>query len=603
MIGLHFLRPEWLWLLPVAAILFWLALRRGGNSGAWATYCDPVLLEAQMHEGAGGRQWLPWCLLGASWMLGIIALAGPSWQQQSIPVYSELQSRVILFDLSRSMDSGDLSPSRLVRARFKLTDLVNEAGARQQALIVFAGDSFIVSPLTDDRDTLTNLIPALDTGTVPVQGSRADLALTMAAQLIDNADAKRVQVVLVTDGVNHDSIPIAGRLADLGHTVSVIAVGSEQGAPISLPEGGLLKDSAGNIVVAGVDHEMLRELTRRGRGHYVNIAADDSDIAWFNRVETPAGGLSLDVARTTVTGSGGTLRWLDGGIWLLLPLALLASFGFRRGALLGLLIATAVPDQAAIAFGWEDLWQRPNQRAASAINAGDPATVPSDASPEWQGVGAYRQDDYESAIAGFSVGDKAVDWFNRGNALAKAGRLQGAIDAYDAALERQGDMDDARANRELVSKLLDQQQQAGNQSGNQSNEKSDEQTREEQDKSQEDAAAGRDDGSGDAERAEPDQQRGTEPQDQTQGGDGEAADDDSEQQSDLADLPQPEDYDPAQQGTADTIARSPELKSEDRQALEQWLQRVPDDPGGLLRRKFRYQLGERPRRSREAQQW
>ena len=123
-------------------------------------------------------------------------MAGPAWERQPQPVYSASQGRVLLFDLSQSMSSTDIAPSRLQLARFKLADLVRDGVDRQQALIVFAGDAWVVAPFTDDNETLLNLVPSLETGTAPIQGSRTDLALSAARELISNAAEREVELIL-----------------------------------------------------------------------------------------------------------------------------------------------------------------------------------------------------------------------------------------------------------------------------------------------------------------------------------------------------------------------------------------------------------------------
>ena len=214
---LHFLRPGWLFALPVCIAILWMLWRRLGGNSQWQGQCDPALLKALLVGAGSGRQWIPLAGLGLMWLLAVIALAGPTWYQKPQPVFNKLQSRVLILDLSQSMDSSDISPSRLERARYKLTDLISQAGSTQQSLIVFAGDAFVVSPFTDDHKTLINLIPSLTSQTVPVQGSRADKALNLARELIDNAGVSRAEIVILTDGVNPKSLEIATALTGAGH--------------------------------------------------------------------------------------------------------------------------------------------------------------------------------------------------------------------------------------------------------------------------------------------------------------------------------------------------------------------------------------------------
>jgi len=602
--GFNFLRPWWLLLLPVVLFLAWCCYRRQSAVSTWQSHCDPALLAAQIDAQAASRPWLPFAILGFGWVVAIFALSGPVWQQQAVPVYSELSSRIILFDLSQSMDSNDLVPSRLSRARYKLNDLVSGAGARQQALVVFAGDSFVVSPFTDDQDTLINMIPALDTATMPVQGSRPDRGLMEAQRLIANAAVERVQIVIITDGANRESVTAAGQLAKSGHRVHVIAVGTREGAPIPLADGGLLKNSVGDIVVPSVDHEMLRRLAEAGNGRYFDLSAGDDNIAWLNRSEILQGSGDAVLQREVVAGSGGTLRWLDGGIWLLLPLALLASLGFRRGALIVLVLAALQPARPAMAFEWDQLWLTPDQRAANAIAHNQPDAVPPAAAPGWRGAAAYRQEDFDAAAAAFSNGETAMNRYNLGNTLAKSGKLDEAIEAYDHALEIDPQMEDARFNRDLVERLRQQQQsqqqrsgENGDSSGNEesTSPESPERQSPDEDRAGENQEPGREQGDQQEQGAGAETDPG---EDQFEQNDQEADPDSGEDQQEELSADEQSDTRPA------TPADQPgPTMDEDQQALQQWLKQVPDDPGGLLRRKFRYQYSQRERRPAEALKW
>lgn len=603
--GLHFLRPYWLLLLPLAGLLLWLIIYRQRRTSTWRSLCDPQLLQAQLQGGSETRYWLPYAILGSAWTLAIVALAGPAWQQQEVPVYNRLDSRVILFDLSRSMDSNDLLPSRLTRARYKLNDLVNGAGARQQSLVVFAGDSFVVSPFTDDRDTLVNLIPALTTDTVPVQGSRADKALNMAMELINNAGVHQVQIVLITDGVDSRSMQIARQLAERGHKIDVIGAGTTAGAPVALTGGGLLKDSDGNIVVPGMDPRALRELAANGNGRYFDLAADGSDVEWLNRREPGIPASGRDDVEGAVTGSSGTLRWLDNGIWLLLPLALLASFGFRRGALLVVILGISMPGQEAMAFGWADLWQRADQQAYQALQNDQPDAVPGQSPPQWRGAAAYRQQDFAAAGELFAEGSDADSTFNKGNALAYSGQLEQAVAAYQQALELDPEMEDARQNLELVKSLLDQQQprESTGQSPQQG-ENSDQQADTQPGQSWQDES---EQSQGEQQNRPGELDNGVDNKDNNQV-DNRDLEKQNEDNGNAANTePGSGTPSPRKQGQPEESQSAGNTESgpmsEDQQSLQQWLKQVPDDPGGLLRRKFRYQYSRRPTRATEADQW
>ena len=247
-----FCGPQWLLALPLGLALIGLCWHYLAPRSNWDRLCDAHLLRYLTvgQNRPGGRRPLGALLVG--YLLAVVAAAGPSWEQQPQPAYRTAQGRVLVYDLSSSMDSIDLAPSRLTRARFKLTDLIAAGQGRQQGLVVFAGDAFVVAPLTDDIETLHNLIPSLTTASVPVQGSRADLGLKLAAELLDNAGYTHGEVILIADGVSADSAAVAADLARRDYPVSVLAVGSGQGAT----------DTAGRWRAA----ERCRRQYRAGRG-------------------------------------------------------------------------------------------------------------------------------------------------------------------------------------------------------------------------------------------------------------------------------------------------------------------------------------------------
>ena len=196
----HFLRPLWLAALPVGVWFCWYVWRRMQQGGSWRTACDPSLLPHLMVGADRARRRWPLAAMMAAVALTSLALAGPAWRHVEQPVYRSLDARVIVLDLSTSMNAPDLPPSRLTRARFKVVEILRRSRDRQTGLVAFAGDAFFVSPLTQDANTLINLLPSLRTSVMPVQGSRPDRGLEIAGELLAQGGAVRGDVVLVTDG-------------------------------------------------------------------------------------------------------------------------------------------------------------------------------------------------------------------------------------------------------------------------------------------------------------------------------------------------------------------------------------------------------------------
>lgn len=658
----HWLRPEWLWALLPLAVIVWRLLRQVRRASAWETQCDPHLLEKLLIQRARHQRW-PLVLLAVAWVLAVIALAGPVWQKLPEPVYRTQAAQVIVLDLSPSMNASDIRPSRIARARFKVLDLLNRYREGQTALVVFAGEPFVVSPLTDDTKTIAALVPTLSPELMPVSGDHMRAALQRADELLRRAGIQdHGEIVLVTDGYDDPAgtLEAVTTLRAHGRRVSVLAVGTEEGAPISLADGGFLKDSTGAIVVPRLDPAALSELAHQGGGHFVRLSADDRDIdALSSDPIVQVREVRPESARHSMD------RWREEGPWLVLVLLPLAAFAFRRGWLtvVALAVLTLPPDPAS-ASGWQDWWVRPDQQGVQALQAGDgkkAAELFQD--PAWKGSAHYQAGDYEKALENFSQSDTADALYNRGNALTHLGRLQEANAAYDQALKKDPNNADVRHNKDLVEKLLkqqqQQQQQSKNDSQNQQNQNGEKDQQSSKDSSadsskssstdkknnqesqndkqqsgqQADSKSGKSTGGNSSEnqanahqpQSEPKQSEQNPSQAQEKPADSTPPttqskprkDDDSllkqaaasskppdadeksrEQANATAQTAADNSEDADRQAAAARASESPE-QSEDRQAMDQWLRRIPDDPAGLLRRKF---MLEHLRRQQQAAQ-
>src|SRR5690606_19197420 len=361
--GLVFLRPAWLLLLLALPVLAWLWRRLGDARGGWEAVVDPHLLAHQLRRGAAQRAPL-WLALAAS-TLATIALAGPAWRDQPLPLSQRQAALAIVLELSDSMRAQDLVPDRLARARFAIIDLLRARRDGQFALVAYAGAPFTVAPVTDDGNTLLALLDALDPAQMPVSGADAAAALSHAAALLAGAGHSGGEVLLVADGADARAASVAGELRGRGYTVSVLGVGTPAGAPVALPEGGFLKDEAGDILVPGLDQAALERVATQGGGSYATLVPGATSIA----------GLLAESGARYAESDDATRRLADDGAWLVLLLLPLAALGFRRGWLgcLVLVVAgTGAMPAPAQAFEWDALWKRADQRAREALDAGEP---------------------------------------------------------------------------------------------------------------------------------------------------------------------------------------------------------------------------------------
>ena len=646
----HFLQPLWfLALLPMALLLWWLprATRTGSD---WQQACERHLLPYLLDKPVQAFSHLPLWLLAAGWLLAVVALAEPVWQKQPQPVYRSQDAVVVVLDLSRSMLSGDLTPSRLERARYKVAEILKLRKEGQTGLVVYAGDAFTVSPLTNDARTIQSLLTPLNPDLMPVQGGRADLGILQAGELLKQAGLNRGDILLIADDYTDPrTLDAAADLLRQGYRLSVLGVGSDRPAPIPDQQGNFVRDSQGQVVMPALEAAKLQRLASAGGGHYTTISVNDTDLAQV----LPASSRALDT-RPHGTEQATDL-WRSEGPWLVLALLPLAALAFRRGWLMALPLLIAVTlgnlPQPAMASGWDDLWLRHDQQADQALKAGDAERARQLAEqPLRRGEAAYRAGDYADALKAFAASDTAQGDYNRGNALAQLGRYQDAIDAYDEALAKNPALADASHNRQELEKLLKQQQQQQQADKQNSGDSKDQDNPRQADKQsggdnqdqgnpqQADNRPGGDNQDQDNQQ-QADNQNGGDNRDQDkqqQAGDqtsGDNMDQDNPQQAGRQNGADSEDQDnqqvdeaqaqsakqdgvegqsaqareteQAQQqptGSPATAAPLNTADAEQQQADERWLRRIPDDPGGLLRRKFLYQYSQRGTQQDPAQQ-
>jgi len=609
----HFLRPAWLLALPVGVALIVGVFRAHASGGAWRRVVDRalqpfVLTSADRHTG---RLW-PLVAAIAAWTVATVALAGPAWQRLPVPAFRSNEALVVALDLSRSMDAADLAPSRLTRAKLKLLSLLDRRDGGQTGLVVFSTHAFTVTPLTTDTRTIASLVAALTTDIMPTRGSSIAAGIEKAASLLRQANVTEGRILLMTDAEPTPAdIDVTRRVAGEGIEISVLAVGTEEGAPIPEQAGGFVTDGRGNVVVPRLDVRGLAALADAGGGRFSTLTADDGDL---ERLEPPqdAGEIVETDEDTRVADV-----WRDAGLYFAVALLPLVALGFRRGwiAVVALCVLAPPPavlaqepvgragtdaDGGSLADWWASLWSRADQRGMEAFAAERPeqaARLFDD--PEWRAAAQYRAGDYAESARSLAGIDTADAHYNRGNALARAGEIESAIAAYDRALELDPEHEDARYNRDLLKERLAQNPPPPQQSTAGQEQQNEQQGQGESgDSPQQQAESG--ETSGDetqqAQEGSESQPSPDEPGDQGEQGDGTepqlASAEPGEQSSDGEADPDAERED-AEGEQAD--AEGEPVANEDLerwasdQAAEQWLRRIRQDPGGLLRRKFLYQ--------------
>ena len=629
----HFLRPWWLLALVPVVVVALLLWYQKHNARSWQQMVAPELLHYLL-DGQTTRI-KPWQLVALlfAWIISCIALAGPSWEKRPVAVEQNQQALVLLLDLSPSMMSEDVKPSRLIRARLKIADLLRLRKDGQTALLVYAGDVHVVTPLTDDTETINNIIPALHPNIMPAQGSNTEAAVSRAIQLLKGAAITQGDLLLITDGVDKDAQYAISEIMnrESQYRLSILGVGGTAPTPIPSSKGGFVRDSDRNIVTTQLNTGELQALANQHRGRYRTLSGTGSDIDYLMELPAPKKEETQRVDRDFDS-------WYDRGHWLVFLLLPIILYCFRRGVLLCLLLIPLVglTPNKSYAFGWNDLWKNKNQQAYEKLQQEQAAEAAQQFdNPDWKASAQYRAGDYTEAVKNFAQSNTADAHYNRGNALAKANKLPEAIKAYDEALKLDPELEDAKQNRTLVEELLKQQQQNQDQQNQnqdqQDQDKKDQQKQEqeqEQEQEQQQQQENKDQKNSDQQKDQQQdknnqQQQDQQNQDQQQGNQSDSqqdsqeqkdqqsqqqqssADSDEQQQQEKSDQEksdeektaeaaqrEQEEQQAAEEQQQQMQAGEPEddgLTDEERQAMEQWLRRVPDDPGGLLRNKFNYE--------------
>ena len=661
----HFLRPEWFIALVPLMLLVFLIRKSTAKQSGWQSVIPSHLYQymviGKTEMGAKPPMWM----LAFVWIISVIALAGPTWERLPQPVYQLKMGHVIVIDMSLSMRATDMTPDRLTRAKYKAIDLVNAIGEGEMGLVAYAGDAFVISPLTEDAGNITTLIPSLSPEIMPVPGSDPLLGIESASELLTNAGYNSGMIYWITDGIElEQQQELQEYVASIPFTVNALTVGTSEGAPIRQQSGELLKDFTGSIVIPKLNEGAVKGVVKTSGGRFESFTSNDTDIDALASVSL------LDKSDSEENEEESNLQgdqWKEVGPYLLLILLPFAAFAFKRGlvfiVLVGLLSPSMIKNAHAlqraqpseIAGTSQDIdapesakemankpdslswWQTPfmndNQEALNSYQRGKYKDAVNKFNDEaWKASSLYKSGDYEGALNAFKSIPGPESLYNQGNALAKLGKLEDAINKYDQALSEAPDFDDARTNKKIVEDLLKQQQQDQNQNENgDDGEQSDSQDNgqdssdspnSKQQSGDQNNQEGSNEQNGQQDDNEGQQSDQSQANDKQQsGGDNSQQPDDSEMnsqnessdsQQQNAEQEQSDQGDGAQQDSAQAQkdeqqaeqeaqamqGQETELtdaEKEELQRMESLMRRVPDDPAFLLKRKMQLEAQKRQR--------
>ncbi|MBA3602277.1 MAG: VWA domain-containing protein [Parachlamydiaceae bacterium] len=643
----HFLRPALFWFLIPLLGLLWLMVRSKRSESIWNKICSKELLPYIL-AGKTKQRDRSYLLIALTLSLLTFALAGPVWEMLPQMLFKSKSGLVIALDLSPSMDAGDIKPSRLKRALYKINDFLGLHKDGQTALIVFSEDPYIVTPLTDDLETIKALLPALDTSIMPAKGHRVSKAISKASDLLSQAGISGGSILLVTSELSNEEMDKALKEVVLKEvTVSILGVGTDESVPIPKPSGGFMTNSKGAMILTKLANENLNYLAKSSHGKYVKISVDDSDIQAISDHLVNAHQLhSQEEIQSPQT------QWHDHGYLFVLLALPFASLLFRRGVVV---IAMFIIPQTLQALSWNSLWYTSDQQAEQLFHQESYQEAKEKfQDPAWLAATNYKLEDYETSANLLEHDATPEGLYNYGTAKAKQGDLEAALKAYNEVLEKQPDHEDALYNKNLIEDFQKQQNDQNKQNKDNKDNKENkdqkkdqnekqkpDQNQEGQSQDQKDDEPQNEDSSGqnDSKNQQPkdkkgqdlekrnseeesssssdkeqkEQEKGSEQQkssaksqrdsqdhrdkSRTQNSGTEEKETPTEelqkQYRDQVDkkIEKQEQPPEKREVPAQEVSVQEEMTPEEQQRKidEQWLQRIPDDPGGLLRRKFLYQ--------------
>ena len=612
----HFLRPAFLWLLPLAWLAIMAMKSAIKNHSSWSQVIDKSLLPHLLHNGEHNGEHTSSntrfytaanSSLVLAWCIACFALAGPSWEQLKQPVVKKQDALILILDLSLSMYAEDQKPSRIIAAKRKLKDILQQRKEGLSALIVYSGDAHVVSPLTDDNKTISTLLPALEPKIMPKFGSNLHAAIMLSDDLLKNAGLNKARVLILSDEIKSGQLDKIMANINKNIELSILTFGTTNGAPIPLPapfKEGFLKNKSGNAVLTKLNKS---EIFSAAHQHGIQITAsriDDSDIKYLqenaqeiNKDNTPQD-RKFDI-------------WQDRGHLLSLLLIPLLLLSFRRGILLLALIVIFPSDSFAQNEDnpsspswsekahqlWTNAWHTADQQAEQSFNKGEHKKAANTfKDTQWQASSLYKNADYEASATAFAQGNDATADYNRGNALAHLGKMDDAIKAYNSALKKDPNFDDAKANKKLLEALKKQQEEEQKDQEKQEGDSDDKEDGESSEQDQEDS----ENKSEESEQESDQKSEENSEQESSQQNKDEQEQEEDNKESEPQALPEEQGEelsdDEKQQLMQDAAEQAmTNEEKEQQQALQQWLRRIPEDSGKLLENKFKHQYEQNRR--------
>ncbi|MES2199237.1 MAG: VWA domain-containing protein [Chlamydiota bacterium] len=459
---LCFAHPLWLWgalMIPVVWTLFLVFQRKEETRHQLEKFIDSHLLPHLLLNSSNKKRsfWKGLLLWSLVWSCLTLALAGPRWDFREAETFSRDQSLVILLDLSESMNGEDVKPTRLIRAKQKIEDLINLSKGVKIGLIAFAADPHMIVPITEDKETLRHLLPSLGTDLVHIQGSRLSLAFDMASNMLEAEPGSNKALLVISDGGFEDAscIGVAKKLAEKGFVIHTMGIGSLEGAPLKNHQGNLIKKN-GATIFSKLEKEKLKGLSEVGKGYYLEASYSDMDEVVILK------GLEKHAEAQVNIGKKNRL-WEERFYLLVILMLPVILWWFRRGYVLSVFLVFFISVFQTESGYALDYFKNSEELGKEALEEGDyKGAIENFKDPYRAGVAHYKAGNFAEAEKMFLLSSREeVDLqaaYNLGNSFAQQQKFKEAIAAYEDVLKKCKEHTNAKENLELVKAMMQEQE-------------------------------------------------------------------------------------------------------------------------------------------------
>ncbi|MGO2234144.1 hypothetical protein B6N13_18290 [Marinomonas sp. UCMA 3892] len=575
---IHFERPYWLMLLPVTLLLAYFITAKSSNKSTLNKVVDQRLMQHLVYQNTSSNvnKWLGLAAISLCW----IGLAGISWTKAPTTMFENTQKTILVVDQSLSMYATDIKPNRQTQLKQTIRDILAQSKEGDIALVAFAGEGFVISPFSQDRETITHFLLALDPIIMPTYGSSLTSGIETALSLSKD-DATPLHLIVLTDDLSEqDKTAIPALFKGKNIQLDLVAVGTTNTSLIKLPDGQILRKNGKNVMPITPIKE-LKKLTTSLGGSFHQGRLNSQELAQITNT-------SLDNQQTQKA-QNKSIHWIEQGQWLALPFLLWLALQFRKGVLFMLLVSIFYLPSERLQASPLDWFMTPDQKGQQAVDQGNwQAADQYFQQPEWKAASSYALENYPETIQQLeSLKRNSVENYNLGNALALSGDTEKAIRAYEKALEQDPSLKAAKDNLDYLKKQQQEQQKKDQQKKEQEKSKQQDKEKNQNKQPNQSDADNKSDSEDKNDSKDPSDSKKDNKKNEKQDKNKTPEDNKEGENSDEQKQKKPE---------------NTQLDKEKTQALNQWLRQIQDDPGLLLQRKLWYLHQEKRNENRFSQE-